>query len=164
MRERLVGLKLQRDRIAKEIGELQNRMASSTPTITPEKVARVGGLLRDKLFEGPPEFRQAYARLLMDEVRVTDVEIRISGSKSVLARCAADASVEPAPKVLSFVQEWRARQDSNLWPLPSEGMCPTIPGPHSARGAHRAFAEPVATRTARNRRHDNPSPSPRSTN
>ena len=45
MRERLVGLKLQRDQIAKEIGELQNRMASSTPTITPEKVARVGGLL-----------------------------------------------------------------------------------------------------------------------
>ena len=89
MRERLVALKLQRDQIAKEIGELQNRMASSTPTITPEKVARVGGLLRDKLYEGPPEFRQAYARLLMDEVRVTDEEIRISGSKSVLARCAA---------------------------------------------------------------------------
>jgi site-specific DNA recombinase len=113
MRERLVGLKLQRDQIAKEIGELQNRMASSTPTITPEKVARVGGLLRDKLYQGPPEFRQAYARLLMEEVRVTDAEIRISGSKSVLARCAAEGVAEPAPRVLSFVQEWRARRDSN---------------------------------------------------
>ena len=120
MRERLVGLKLQRDQTAKEIGELQNRMASSTPTITPEKVARVGALLRDKLYQGPPEFRQAYARLLMEEVRVTDDEIRISGSKSVLARCAAEGEAEPAPRVLSFVQEWRARQDSNLWPLPSE--------------------------------------------
>ena len=90
MRERLVALKLQRDQIAKEIGELQNRMTSTTPTITPEKVARVGGLLRDKLYEGPPEFRQAYARLLMEEVRVTDEEIRISGLKSVLARCAAE--------------------------------------------------------------------------
>jgi hypothetical protein len=58
MRERLVALKLQREQMAKEIGELQNRMASSTPTITPEKVTRVGGLLRDKLHEGPPEFRQ----------------------------------------------------------------------------------------------------------
>jgi site-specific DNA recombinase len=57
MRERLVALKLQRDQIAREIGELQNRMASSTPTITPEKVARIGGLLRG-LYEGPPEFRQ----------------------------------------------------------------------------------------------------------
>ena len=121
MRERLVGLKLHRDQIAKEIGQLQNQMASSTPTITPEKVARVGGLLRDKLFEGRPEFRQAYARLLMDEVRITEEEICISGSKSVLARCAAEGVAEPVPKVLSFVQEWRARQDSNLWPLPSEG-------------------------------------------
>jgi hypothetical protein len=51
MRERLVTLKLQRDRIAKEIGELQNRMASLAPTITPEKVARVGGLLREKFYE-----------------------------------------------------------------------------------------------------------------
>jgi site-specific DNA recombinase len=121
MRERLVGLKLQRDQIAKEIGELQNRMASATPAITPEKVVSVGKLLRDKLYEGSSEFRQAYARLLMDEVRVTDDEIRISGAKSVLAKCAADGVADTAPKVLSFVREWRARQDSNLWPLPSEG-------------------------------------------
>ncbi len=113
--ERLVGLKLQRDLISKEIGELQNRMASASPTITPEKVARVGALLRDKLYEGPSEFRQAYARLLMEEVRVTDEEIRISGSKSVLARCAAEGVAEPSRRVLSFVQEWRARQDSNLY-------------------------------------------------
>ena len=113
MRERLVALKLQRDQIAKAIGELQNRMASSAPAITPEKVARVGGLLRDKLYETPPEFRQAYARLLMDEVQVTDEEIRISGPKSVLARCAAEGVAQPVPKVLSFVQEWRARRDSN---------------------------------------------------
>ena len=37
MRERLVTLKLQRDQIAKEIADLQERMASSTPTITTEK-------------------------------------------------------------------------------------------------------------------------------
>jgi site-specific DNA recombinase len=121
MRERLVALKLQRDQMARAIGELQVRMASTTPTITPEKVGRVSKLLRDKLYGGPPEFRQAYARLLMDEVRVTDEEIRISGSKSILANCAADGVAERAPKVLFFVQEWRARQDSNLWPLPSEG-------------------------------------------
>jgi DNA invertase Pin-like site-specific DNA recombinase len=120
MRERLVALKLQRDRIAKEIGELQKRMASSAPTITPEKVARVGGLLRDKLYDEASEFRQAYARLLLDEVRVTDEEIRISGPKSILARCAAEGDTEAAAGVLSFVQEWRARQDSNVWPLPSE--------------------------------------------
>jgi hypothetical protein len=49
----------------------------------------------------------------MDEVRVTDEEIRISGPKSILARCAAEGAAEPVPKVLCFVQEWRARRDSN---------------------------------------------------
>jgi site-specific DNA recombinase len=110
MRERLVALKLQRDQVAKEIGELQNRLASSTPRITPEKVARVGGLLRDKLYEGPPGVPAglrppAHGR----SPGVTDEEIRISGSKSVLAKCAAEGAAEAAPKVLSFVQEWRAR-------------------------------------------------------
>lgn len=113
MRERLVALKLKRDQIARAIAELQDRMASSTPTITPDKVARIGVLLRDKLYEGPAEFRQAYARLLLDEVRITEEEIRISGSKSVLANCASHGTVEPVPKVLSFVREWRGRRDSN---------------------------------------------------
>ena len=56
MRERLVGLKLKLQRdliiITKETGELQNRMASSTPVITPEKVVGVGKTLREKLYDG----------------------------------------------------------------------------------------------------------------
>ena len=42
--------------------------------------------------------RQAYARLLMDEVRITAHEIRISGSKSVLAKCAAEGLAKLRPK------------------------------------------------------------------
>jgi site-specific DNA recombinase len=57
----------------------------------------------------------------MDEIQITDDEIRISGLKSVLAKCTAQGIGETVPKVLSFVRDWRARQDSNLWPLPSEG-------------------------------------------
>jgi site-specific DNA recombinase len=88
MRERLVALKLQRDQVAKEIGELQNRLASPTPRITPEKVARIGGLLRDKLYEGPPEFRQAYARLLMDEVQVSPTRRSASAGQNPFWRSA----------------------------------------------------------------------------
>jgi site-specific DNA recombinase len=89
--------------------------------ITEEKVVRVGKLLRDKLYDGPAEFRQAYARLIMDEIRITDDEIRISGPKFVLAKCAARSVGEAAPKVLSFAREWRTRHDSNVRPPPSEG-------------------------------------------
>ena len=68
-------------------------------------------LLRDKLYHGLLELRQAYARLVMDEVTVSDEEIRISGSKAVLARCAAAEEIPSTPAVLSFVREWRAIQD-----------------------------------------------------
>ena len=114
MRERLIALKLKRDELGKEIADLQKRMGSSEPTITPEKIERVARVLHDKLYSDDGDLRQAYARLLMDEVRVTRDEIRISGSKSVLARAASDGPDIPAPAVLSFVQEWRARKDSNL--------------------------------------------------
>ena len=46
----------------------------------------------------------------------SDSPMRKSASaaqKFVLARCAAEGLAEPAPRVLSFVQGWRARRDSN---------------------------------------------------
>ena len=58
--------------------------------MTPQKIERLALLLGEKLHHGPPDLRQAYARLILNEVRVDDREIRISGSKSVLARSAAE--------------------------------------------------------------------------
>ena len=114
LRERLVGLRLQRDGLAKEVAELGRRMTQGDPLVTPDRIERLGFLLHDKLHNGSPEFRQAYAGLLMDEVRVSTDEIRISGSKSLLARLAASESNLDATEVLSFVRKWRARKDSNL--------------------------------------------------
>ena len=89
------------------------------PVITPAKVEKLALLLRDKLHHGAPDLRQAYARLLLNEVRVDDREIRISGSKAVLARSAAGGVAKTTPAVLSFVREWRARNDSNVRPSDS---------------------------------------------
>lgn len=116
LRERLVNLRFRRDELAKEVSDLQRRLASAEPVLTPEKVARLAVLLREKLYTGPPDLRQAYARLLLSEVRVDDQEIRISGSKAVLARTAAEGLGTTAPPVLSFVREWRALQGSNPRP------------------------------------------------
>ena len=116
LRDRLTGLRLQRDELAREVSEQQRRLTTGTPDLTPEKIRALGMLLRDKLFNGPPELRQAYARVLMSEVAVTRDEIRITGSKSILARCASTELGDVAPSVLSFVQKWRPRQDSNLRP------------------------------------------------
>ena len=88
--------------MAKDASDLHRHIASGAPQITPDKIGKVAVLLREKLRYGPPELRQAYARLVMDDVSVTDEEIRISGSKSVLARCAAADAMPAAPAVLSL--------------------------------------------------------------
>jgi hypothetical protein len=113
LRERLIGLKLRRNELAKQAAELHRYIASGEPEITPEKIGRVAIRLRDSLHHGPPEVRQAYARLVMDEVRVSDEEIRIGGSKAALARYTACDETPVAPAVLSFVQEWLSEQEPN---------------------------------------------------
>ena len=65
LRERLVGLKLQRDELATDIAELRNRITSGEPAITSEKIDQLAALLRDKLHNGTPELKQAYARLVL---------------------------------------------------------------------------------------------------
>ena len=91
LRERLIGMKVQRDELSKEAAELQRHLASGEAQITPEKIERLARLLRDKLHHGSLELRQAHTRLVMDQVTVRDEEIRISGSKALLAWCASAA-------------------------------------------------------------------------
>lgn len=43
--ERLVAQRFRRDELSKEIGDLQRRLSSAEPAITPEKVNRLGVLL-----------------------------------------------------------------------------------------------------------------------
>ena len=114
LKERLLGLKLQRDERVVEIADLQQRLSSNEPEITPEKIGRFATLLRDKLLNGTPEFRQVYARMVMREVSVRDKEIRIIRSKAILAEAASQGFGKALLAVLSFVREWRTRQDSNL--------------------------------------------------
>ena len=115
-RERLVALRFRRDERTRELSDLQKRLALTEPAITTEKVARLAVLLREKRHEGPSELRQAYARLLLREVTVDGQEIRIRGSKAMLARAASEGLSATAPSVLSIVREWRAGEDSNPRP------------------------------------------------
>ena len=114
MRERLVGLKHRRDELASDISDMQKRMTGGEHTITPRKIEKFATLLRNKLNNGPPELKQAYARLVMAEVTVQDKEIRIRGSRRVLARAASQGVAGNPPAVLSFVREWHAQGLYNL--------------------------------------------------
>ena len=63
-----------------------------------------------------PKFRQAYLRLLLSEVVVSKDTVRLKGSKAVLAhQLASDKPLVPS-MVPTFVEEWRAGEDSNSRP------------------------------------------------
>jgi len=93
LRERLIGLKPQRDERARNVADLQRRLSTGEPQISAARIDRLSLKLRGKLHHGEPEIRrayarlvQAYARLMIDEMTVSDEENCISGSKAVLAR------------------------------------------------------------------------------
>lgn len=109
MRERLIGQKLRRDELAADIAAMQKHIADGAPTITREKIEKFASLLRHKLNNGTPELKQAYARLVMTDVTVQDKEIRIRGSRRMLAKAASQGLVKTPPSVLSFVRKWHAQ-------------------------------------------------------
>ncbi|WP_394648908.1 hypothetical protein [uncultured Sphingomonas sp.] len=67
-------------------------------------------------------YRRDHLRAVAQRVEAADDEVRIMGRKSdLLQTLVAASSGEPAAfAVRRYVLKWRTRQDSNLWPLPSE--------------------------------------------
>lgn len=72
--------------------------------------------LHQKLYEGAPDLHQAYARLLLNEVVVTDRRIAITGSKAALREAPLTGWRKLLREFSLYVPKWCARQDSNLWP------------------------------------------------
>jgi len=63
-----------------DIEGLERQLKSSQRSITPEIVGRFGSQLRDGLRGENPALRQAYVRLLIDQVVVEDDQIHIRGN------------------------------------------------------------------------------------
>lgn len=119
--ERLIHHRSRIASLTEDIEALERQLKSSQRTITPQVVGRFGTLLRDGLRGNNPALRQAYVRLLIDQVVVEDEEIRIRGSRKALERAVVATAAGTRKGVPSFAREWRTQEDSNLWPLPSEG-------------------------------------------
>ncbi len=88
--------------------QLAQPLAAPAPERTAAFTAALKARLRD---DAKPTFRRAYLRVVLDQVVVDAGQIRIRGAKAVLAQHIATG--DPAA-VLTSVQEWRTRQDSNL--------------------------------------------------
>ena len=113
--------KAQLAQVDTDIALLERQLANSDKKITPELIDRFVEILRKGLREGEPALRQYYVRSLVGQVEVGDNEIRISGSKKALEHAVARTNSVAKTGVPIIERKWRTRQDSNLWPLPSEG-------------------------------------------
>ena len=127
LQDRLNNLKAERDR-AKAALEAAKYQIAPGIRIDPALIERFGHSMREKFTIGSVPFRKAYLQSLIDTVELDDHHVRIRGSKEVLERAvlAEQTASEPGSQMST---RWRARQDSNLWPLPSEdcGSCVCAP-------------------------------------
>jgi predicted transposase YbfD/YdcC len=119
LKDRLAALKSDRDQAqaAKEraFAELQPETR-----VTEDKISAFAALMRENVANGAIAFRRAYLRSVIDQVEVDDAEIRIHARRDAPERLVMGGGATPAG-VPGFVRKWRTRQDSNLWPPPSEG-------------------------------------------
>ena len=119
LKSRIATLKTKRD-IAQASLERISSQASARAAITPTKITAFTELMRNKLTNGDIRARKEWLGSVLDRIEVDDRAVKIIGNKQVLAAAVTGQNTAPA-RVRGFVRKWRTRQDSNLWPLPSEG-------------------------------------------
>ncbi len=89
--------------------------------ITPDVLDRFARLMREALRGPDPHLRKSYLHMLVSEVRLSNEGLVIRGHTSDLEVMVARSAESDRRLVPTFAQRWRTREDSNLWPLPSEG-------------------------------------------
>tara|TARA_R110000868_G_scaffold47339_6_gene155380 strand:+ start:582 stop:2192 length:1611 start_codon:yes stop_codon:yes gene_type:complete len=113
LKEQLGPRRAQRDEIERQMAMLGRRLDIPTGWAGPQKIEAFARGLRDLWTSGDVRFRQAYLRLLVDNVEFKGDEIHMRGSKNVLAAAIAKGSNTSPEQVRSFAREWRAQRDSN---------------------------------------------------
>jgi len=85
------------------------------PSISANKLEDWSRGFGKRFQEGPIALRKTYLGLFVDAVEVGDNEIRILGSKDVLAQALEARSNDELGEVRSLVQGWRPLGDSTLF-------------------------------------------------
>ena len=117
--ERISVLKTERER-AKATLERAQFQARPEIILQADDVQRFSEFMSEKITSGDSSFRRSYLRSIIEGVEVDDKVIRIRGSKSALEH-AVSGGDSMGKGVRGFIRNWRARHDSNVRPLPSEG-------------------------------------------
>ncbi len=116
LRERSQKLKARRTEIQTEMAKLRDRQAMAVRRVNPDTVNAFCAALRDRFSDPTSGLGKAYLRLLVDEIRLDGNELTVRGSHRRLADAIGFMQQRKLGEVPSFVNDWRARQDSNPRP------------------------------------------------
>ena len=116
---RIAAIKQERDIVQTSLDRIHVQAANSQQ-LTPDRIAAFATLAQDRLLKGETQARRAYLRSIITRIEVSKEKIRIIGDTNVLAGAVSGRKDGPQ-NVRGYVRNWRTQEDSNLWPLPSEG-------------------------------------------
>ena len=116
LKARMQQNKAKRETLLTEIANLKRQRQSPLQAITPQKVEAVAKILNRKLSESTP-FAKAYLKASLDEIRVTDEMVCLSGGHATMAGLiAANGQIQGTSSVPRFTPEWWAIGGSNSGP------------------------------------------------
>ncbi len=111
LKDRLAGLKLDRDRAKTALERIKAQTAAPT-AFDSEAIERFGRAMRENIATGDIPFRKAYIQSVVDRIEVDDGVVRIIGDKSTLEQAIAGKAIAGGG-VRRCVPKWRSLGDSN---------------------------------------------------
>lgn len=121
LRGRAQKLRARKEEVGLERAKLKTRKQMAIQKFDDRSIEAFCRELKEKLADPASRFGKAYLRLVVDEIRLDGRELRIRGSFGKLADAVGSLEKKKLGLVPSSVSDWRARHDSNVRPLPSEG-------------------------------------------
>jgi hypothetical protein len=112
LRERAQKLKARRESILIEMAGTRQQKAIPLDKINAGQIQAFGNAIRTKLLDRENGFSKQYLRLLVNEIRVSGNEIRMTGSKATLVHAVLQKKMDTAT-VPTFVSNWLPDLDSN---------------------------------------------------
>jgi len=96
-----------REALLSEIASLKRQHQAPLNILTPQKIEAVAKILNKRL-TGSSEYSRAYLRATLNEIRVTEDFLRLSGArKSMADLVAANGEITPVNMVPGSIPEWR---------------------------------------------------------
>ena len=119
LRTRTQKLKARRSEVLTEMAKLKDRQALAVRRVKADTAKAFFAALKDRFNDPASGLGKAYLRLLVDEIKLDGNELVVRGSHRRLADAIGFMQKKKLGEVPSFVNDWRARQDSNPRPLGS---------------------------------------------